>query len=627
MQILFLNSKHTQCGVYQYGRRLIEILYHKTPNIQFIYLEVNTLQEYYRVLENNYSVYTRIVYNYHPVTMPWLNVNTIQRQIKNIGIIHEYVADFFDIICEVDSPIIEKDNYFNIPRPIFENIDNHYDFSNVLKTNSNSPEVNVFIEYKNNDIPIIGSFGFPHDKKGFDKLVKMVNEQYDYAIIKILMPTPYYDQREEVIQNVKNKCLKENIKPGIILMITHTFFSNDDVLRFLNSNTINIFLYDSLNNNSLSSVIDYAISVKKPKGISDSNMFKHIYSDQICLYKTSIKDCIANANYLDRFREEYSNKNLVNKFLKIINLQGIFYNSRKSFCSIWESGKMCYDVLNKSEIFTLHYSEETHLNTNVDFVIINHHPWTNHWITEDMIRNLNKPNFCIVTEISFGSSPIDNAPPYFSGYIVLDPTVVDTNTIYGFGRPLEDFDIVDNPPINEIIPTIFGFGLCTYGKEWDKIVELVQNDYDFADIHFNLPKGDHVPIDTNNSILNEIIAKCNAILVKPGIKLKITADIYTKQELIKICSTKSLNCFPYKRTFIHNCSGLSATTDQAISAGRPMLVTNDPTFRHTFKYIDHYPNIGIKQAIEQTLEGVLKMKQDWSSKNFLLKFENIYVHK
>lgn len=72
-------------------------------------------------------------------------------------------------------------------------------------------------------------------------------------------------------------------------------------------------------------------------------------------------------------------------------------------------------------------------------------------------------------------------------------------------------------------------------------------------------------------------------------------------------------------------SGLSAVTGQAISSGRPLLVTSDSTFRHIHKYINYYPNISIKEAIEQTQSGVLQMKEVWSCYNFLLKFENILL--
>jgi hypothetical protein len=83
---------------------------------------------------------------------------------------------------------------------------------------------------------------------------------------------------------------------------------------------MNIFLYDKLNGRSISSTIDYALSVKKPLAISDSCMFKHIYSDEICLYTNTIQHCLNNSEkYLYPFLEKYSNNNLRSIFKKMIS--------------------------------------------------------------------------------------------------------------------------------------------------------------------------------------------------------------------------------------------------------------------------------------------------------------------
>lgn len=309
-------------------------------------------------------------------------------------------------------------------------------------------------------------------------------------------------------------------------------------------------------------------------------------------------------------------------------MRGIFYNSKKSLCSIWESGKMCYDALKNSNLFTIDYSEDTFIDVSYDFAIFNHHPTVNNWMNENIIMEFNKPTFCIVTEVSFSSNPISYSPPYFSHYIVLDPTINETDKIHGFGRPLEDFTIsnVDNEKIDYEIPTIFSFGFATSGKEWSKIVELVQNEYDKAFIQFNIPKGTYVPDYMHNSSIENIINECKSILKKPEIQLSITQDDLSKEEIIKICSTKTINCFFYNRQHMFS-SGLSAVTDQAISSGRPLFITSDNTFRHIHKYINYYPNITIKEAIENTKSGVLKMKEDWSKLNFLNKFETILFNK
>jgi hypothetical protein len=69
--------------------------------------------------------------------------------------------------------------------------------------------------------------------------------------------------------------------------------------------------------------------------------------------------------------------------------------------------------------------------------------------------------------------------------------------------------------------------------------------------------------------------------------------------------------------------GLAAVTDQAISAKRPILTTKNPTFRHLLKYIKPYPDISLKDAIQQNHKGVLDMNEDWSPINFCKKFESI----
>lgn len=296
-------------------------------------------------------------------------------------------------------------------------------------------------------------------------------------------------------------------------------------------------------------------------------------------------------------------------------MRGIFYNSKKSLCSIWESGKMCYDSLKNSEKFTLDYSENQFLDYSYDFAIFNQHLGVNNWITFEMVRKFNKPTFCIVTEVMFNNDPAGLSPKYFSHYIILDPTINETEKYHAFGRPLEEFELSIVQEINYDTPEIFSFGFATSGKNWSGIIDAVQNEYDNANIHFNIPRGDYV--STHDSVINQIKEKCQNGL-KPGIKVKITQDVLSKKELIEICSTKTINCFLYNRNLR---AGLSAVTDQAISSGKPLLISKDLTFRHIHKYITPYPDISIKDAIKNN--NVLKMKNDWSSLNFLLKFEKI----
>lgn len=303
MKILFLNHKLKQCGVYQYGIRLYAIL-KKSDNIVYTYKELDSLYEYNCFV--NECQYDGILYNYHGCTMTWLNSSNMQRKIKNIAINHESIIDIFDFEINIGKTVSEN-NYY-IPRPIFENIE---------EIVNNTP-TNEFIEsYTSTNIPIFGSFGFGVGNKGFEKIIKMINEQYNEAVIKFLIPPADFSAKQDQINELISRCRSQITKPGIIFITCSNFFSNEEVLKFLHSNTMNIFLYDSMQNcgRGFSSATDYALSVKKPFGISDSSMFRHLYSDEICLYNVSISDCIENSEKnMVKLLDENSNIKLITIF-------------------------------------------------------------------------------------------------------------------------------------------------------------------------------------------------------------------------------------------------------------------------------------------------------------------------
>lgn len=78
--------------------------------------------------------------------------------------------------------------------------------------------------------------------------------------------------------------------------IIHDFIDDSSLLTFLAGNTVNIFLYGKMEGQGCASVIDYASSVGRPIRISDIAMFRHIYSEEICVYKTQIQDIIEREN-------------------------------------------------------------------------------------------------------------------------------------------------------------------------------------------------------------------------------------------------------------------------------------------------------------------------------------------
>ena len=302
--ILFINHKQKQCGVYQYGYRMGMIL-SKSIEYNFIYCEVDSQDEYLKLIED-YNP-SGIIYNYHPDTMNWMSnvlINNFNK-IIHYGIHHEgtpAIPILFNNYILNDSTQKDNKNYFSVPRPIFEN-DN--------------------LQYSTPSIPTIGSFGFGFNNKGFERLCKLVNEQFDEAVIKFHIPFSYYgDNDGQLAKSMIEKCKSLLTKEKIKIVASHEFLTDEGVLRFLSENTLNAFLYDDAQSRGLSSVIDYAISVRVPIAITKTNMFRHISNTtpSICVEDRALKEIIkSGVEPLQQYRDKWSNKNLITKFEYILN--------------------------------------------------------------------------------------------------------------------------------------------------------------------------------------------------------------------------------------------------------------------------------------------------------------------
>jgi hypothetical protein len=301
MKILFINHTQQHCGVYQYGKRVSDILSLDNRFI-FKYLECDNIDIFINELTSFKPDY--LVYNWHSSTLPWLNAEITNNisSIKQLYIFHEgWLPNFkSDGYIMTDLSENEVNKQFSIPRPIFE------------------PELKKI----NNLIPKIGSFGFGFENKGFEKICKVVRESFDSALIHLHITNPYFGDRYGVISNkVIERCKSIVKNSNIELIITNNFISNNEILDFLNNNTVNIFLYDDMPGRGLSSTIDYAISVDTPLIINNSNMFRHILKDkpEISIDNNSINHIInMGIEPIKHFRKKWNNQNMRNKFYEIL---------------------------------------------------------------------------------------------------------------------------------------------------------------------------------------------------------------------------------------------------------------------------------------------------------------------
>ena len=293
--ILIVNHKIKNCGVYQYGYRFSNILV-KSKKYNFVYVETENPTEFNAYLERYKP--NAIIYNYVGSTMPWLNPSIVNElrghSISQFLIVHTsplavwngqfYYFDYY-LHQNPYHPNIDSRN-FPICRPLFE-------FSGTENLN---PKLTI------------GTFGFGFHHKNVQDICKIVNEQFDCdVLLNLHLTLAHFGDNGKALSEIPNLCRTYITKSNIHLNITNNFLTDEELLSFLYNNDLNIFLYDKYNDyNGISSCIDYALSVKKPIAVSESNMFSHInhVNPSICIEKNTLQNIINNG-FHDQLQQKY----------------------------------------------------------------------------------------------------------------------------------------------------------------------------------------------------------------------------------------------------------------------------------------------------------------------------------
>jgi hypothetical protein len=314
-KILIVNHKEKHCGIHQYGEDIYTAL-KKSQEFEFRYTECSSAQEFRRSFFRA-PVPDAVIYNYYPATMPWLTwditrdygINYLHA--KHIGIMHEVTQE------SVDKETRALFDYWLCPDPVL--VENN---PCCLKTKRLIPPyVNTQPVPK---VPTIGSFGFGFADKGFENIVAEVQEEFEEAVIRFLMPQNdivklnFFNPEHNPVKTAQ-KCRELIVEPGIKLEISHTFLDKTGVLDFLAGNTINCFFYDPSKNKGISSVVDYALAVKRPIALTKSGMFRHMFGADIFIEDHPMEELIRNGiTPLEPYFKEWSEKAFIGDYERIL---------------------------------------------------------------------------------------------------------------------------------------------------------------------------------------------------------------------------------------------------------------------------------------------------------------------
>jgi SAM-dependent methyltransferase len=328
--VLFVSHKKAQCGVYEFGKSITDVLQH-SKRYQFIRVECSSFAELTTAIERNGP--TAIIYNYMPSVFPWVTTRISRKLYKNniatinipqIGIIHDitqHVADtatayrntYIFGACQVINSLfdfyIAHDPTLFLLNPLV------YKAGRLIPSYQN--------HFPTPPKPVIGSFGFGTPKKGFENIVRLVQDQFDEAVMRLNIPSADFGDKEGVnARTIAANCRALVTKPGIQLIVTHEYMNNKNILDYLAQNTINVFLYEDTGGRGLSSALDNALAVQRPVAVSDAVMFRHVFDavPSICVTKNDLKTIIHNGFApLQRHYDEWNAENLLWEYERIVD--------------------------------------------------------------------------------------------------------------------------------------------------------------------------------------------------------------------------------------------------------------------------------------------------------------------
>lgn len=300
MKVLFINHSQRTCGVQQFGENTFNFI-KESKKIDFHYALCNSWFELQNTLLLNDTKYLLI--NYYPSTLPWIN-HSLLDHLHSMGkvilaIYHEVPLTGFDYYIHPDPTFLDADNRFRVGRALF-------DYGG---------------DYPQNSIPVVGSFGFGFENKGWERILYAVHASMSKAIVRFHMPYAYFGDRDgSSARNIARRCISIASTLGLTLSIDHSFYDTEHVLDFLASNDINCFFYDELYGRGIASTTDYALSVKRPIAITDSYMFRHIsFADPpILIEKLTLHDIWKNGTKpLEPFYEQFTKENLIKDYERV----------------------------------------------------------------------------------------------------------------------------------------------------------------------------------------------------------------------------------------------------------------------------------------------------------------------
>lgn len=321
--VLYVNSTEPNCGVYQFGRAIATAL-SKSAKFRFVYCEVGSPDALAETVAASRPV--AVCYNYNPLTMPWLKRRVIAAfPGPQIGTIHEITQAAADAATDIVFDYhIAPDPTLLLKNPLV------FKTGRLLATYQNT--------FPPSPRPVIGTWGFGYSGKGFEQVVRAVQQEFDEATIRIHIPvSPYMDPQGALTKEIADRCRALVVKPGVDLSVTHEFLAPKAMLDVLAQNSLNAFFYAENLGRGISSVLDMALAVDRPIALTRSSMFRHVFDAKPSIFvedRTLREIMSSGTEPLRRFKDEWTPENLAWDYDRIVTKALDAHQSRQKLGTV-----------------------------------------------------------------------------------------------------------------------------------------------------------------------------------------------------------------------------------------------------------------------------------------------------
>jgi hypothetical protein len=300
----------------------------------------------------------------------------------------------------------------------------------------------------------------------------------------------------------------------------------------------------------------------------------------------------------------------------------LFVNSDKEADGLTDYGRRFNHVIQQSQKHKVKYIEVSHVQNieiiatyfKPDIVIYNYHKMTFPYLPVITKNGIGKYKQVLIYH-EYGNDCFSDA------IIHVDTTKTDdvSKQFFSVPRPLYDTDFKFT---KNDIPHFGSYGFGGHHKNFDFAVHLIVEQFEEAVINFNIPCC-HFDYDIN--IRKGILNNCKQIVKDSGknIKINISEDFLNYDDLIKFLNKN--DCIIFMHADRDNIADLtlSASTDYALMAKKPIALSKSNMFRH-FENVNpsvYAADRSLIDIINSGIEPLQSMYEANGTKAFLEKFE------